>query len=59
MVSGLLSIASFSSENTASCFGNVRGKLPALLLGLDGCWSQRSAISITMGHKSSDFHRQQ
>lgn len=44
MVSGLLSIASFSSENTASCFGNVRGKLPALLLGLDGCWSTSSAL---------------
>lgn len=44
MVSVLLSIASFSSDNTVRFFGNVRGKLPALLSGLDGYWSIISTL---------------
>lgn len=40
----LLSVASFSGENTAWFFGNVRAKLPAPLLGLDNYWSTVSTL---------------
>lgn len=55
MVLVLLSIASFSRENTVSFVGNVRGSCQLS----SWAWMAIGSIFITMGHKSSDLHRQQ